>query len=185
MEVWSNASRTRVVRDLVPANEKIHWSVVERLGRKAIVDEKISKTRYAPANLETLWSSKKWREEDRPLIERDPRVAAMSEREEQFIDLCRRHKNARLESCALACPLKDGPGAGMLERIRDLFSTDVRRDRRRRQSARRLGGETRKLAAAARSGPRARRARSRTPLSVRHLSSPALSLGPCEWRTGE
>lgn len=133
MEVWSHASRAKVVRDLVPANEKIHWSVVERLGRKAIVDEKISKARYAPPNLETLWSSKKWREEDRPLIERDPRVAAMSQREEHFIDLCRRHKNTRLESCALACPLKNGVGAGMLERIRSVLSTGVRRDRRRQQ----------------------------------------------------
>jgi hypothetical protein len=135
-EVWSRETRQRVMRDLEPANEKIHWSVVERLGRKAIVDEKISKAHYAPRNLETLWNAGKWREEDRPLVERDPRVAAVTDLESQFIELCRdRDKNGRLDNCALACALKLGAGgnAGMLDRLRGLMSAEVRQGRRRQR----------------------------------------------------
>lgn len=133
MEIWSHKLRQRAVRELVPANEKVHWSVVERLGRKAIVDEKISRKHYAPRNLERLWNASRWREEDRPLIERDPRVAAMTKRESEFIDLCRRQHNERLQSCALSCPLSiaGGEQAGFMQRLRDLLSANVRRDRRR------------------------------------------------------
>ena len=56
------------MHEMVRINEKIHWSVIERLGRDAIVDESISKA-YAPDNLPSEWKSPRWREEDRPIVE--------------------------------------------------------------------------------------------------------------------
>jgi len=136
MDVWSGGKKEK--RDMVPVNEKIHWSVIERLGRKAIVDEKINRN-YAPENLPAEWGGKPWREADRPLVERDERVAQKTEREGQLIALCRKPQvNRRLKDCALFCKLDDrqAQGAGISMRVkalRNFISPEVRRSRRLRR----------------------------------------------------
>src|SRR5262245_44102402 len=102
---------------MIPINEKIHWSVIERLGRAAIVDEKISKS-YAPSNLPMQCQGKTWPAEDRVAAENDPRVAQKTPQEEALIDACRDPKlNPRYQKCALFCNLdaehlgKTSPGA--------------------------------------------------------------------------
>lgn len=132
IEAWVDGKKQ--MRPMVPVGEKIHWSVIERLGRKAIVDERINR-HYAPANLPSEWCGKRWREEDRPLVERDERVAQKTKREGDLIDLCRKaNENERLTHCALFCDLKkaDAGGAGFsfVNTWRKLSSPDVRRSHR-------------------------------------------------------
>jgi hypothetical protein len=103
IEAWSERKKEK--REMERLNEKIHWSVIERLGRKAIVDESISKM-YAPDNLPSEWGIRKWREENRPTIEKDQRVAEETPTEAKLIALCRKDKsNERRSSCALFCEL--------------------------------------------------------------------------------
>jgi hypothetical protein len=118
----------------VPINEKIHWSVIERLGRAAFVDERLSKN-YAPSNLPLLANRKVWREEDRAALEQDPRVAQMTREEVALIKACRNPLlNRRLQNCALFSTLND---THLLEQkpfslaaLRSYFSTHDRRIRR-------------------------------------------------------
>lgn len=130
MEIYSRKEKRRVTRQVQPANEKVHWSVVERLGRRAIVDEKIRRS-YAPRNLPSKWNVKRWREEDRPLIEKDDRIATETRREAELVQLCRRRANKRYQDCALFCDLSGASGrAGVLSFLTDFLSPQLRRDRR-------------------------------------------------------
>ena len=119
---------------MIPINEKIHWSVIERLGRTAIIDEKISKI-YAPSNLPFRWNRKTWRESERSAAENDPRVARMTPGEETLIDACRDPKrNSRFQKCALSCNL-DADHLGeqkpwSVATVRSRFSANDRRARR-------------------------------------------------------
>jgi hypothetical protein len=132
IEAWFKGKKEK--RKMIPINEKIHWSVIERLGRKAIVDEKIGGN-YAPANLPQEWRGKRWRESERPAAELDVRVAQKTPEEERLIDACRDPKlNPRYQSCALFCHLDPALlnelkalSAGSLQR---LFQADERRARR-------------------------------------------------------
>jgi predicted sulfurtransferase len=119
---------------MIPINEKIHWSVIERLGRTAILDEKISKS-YAPSNLPMRWKGKTWPEDERLAAENDPRVAQKTPEEEALIDACRDpERNLRYQKCALFCTLdvehlceqKPWTAAG----VRSRFSAKDRRARR-------------------------------------------------------
>jgi hypothetical protein len=91
---------------MIPINEKIHWSVIERLGRTAIVDEKI-RQRYRPSNLPLQWTGKTWPQDERLAAENDPRVAQKTPQEEALIAACRDPKlNPRYQKCALFCDLE-------------------------------------------------------------------------------
>jgi hypothetical protein len=123
------------MHEMVRINEKIHWSVIERLGRNAIVDESISKT-YAPDNLPPEWTLAMWCEEDRPLVEKDARVAQMTDTEERLIGLCRKAHNQRRTSCALFCNLSGRETAGGwfdVDALRTYFSSKEKRTRRLRR----------------------------------------------------
>ena len=103
IEAWFNGKKEK--RKMIPIHEKIHWSVIERLGRRAIVDEKIT-GKYAPLNLPLEWRGKRWRESERPAAEMHPRVAQMTPEEDRLISACRNPRlNPRLQNCALFCSL--------------------------------------------------------------------------------
>ena len=132
-EAWHDGKKEK--HEMVRINEKIHWSVIERLGRNAIVDETISKA-YAPDNLPPEWRSPRWREEDRSLVEKDPRVAHMTDTEERLIGLCRKAHNERIKSCALFCSLSGKDAAGRwfdIDALRAYFSPKEKRTRRLRR----------------------------------------------------
>jgi hypothetical protein len=123
------------IREMHRINEKIHWSVIERLGRNAIVDGSISRM-YAPDNLPADWLPPKWNEAKRPALEKDERVAQETPTEERLIALCRAAKNERQNSCALFCQLtgKDAPARWFsIEAIRAYFSPQEKRTRRLRR----------------------------------------------------
>jgi hypothetical protein len=127
-------NRRRVNIQAHPANEKVHWSVIERLGRESIVDEKV-RGRYAPRNLPPELRARDWREEERSSIERSDYVATQTRREAELRDLCRQRKNERYHSCALFCDYAREPGqpGGVFRSIGDFFSPKMRRDRRMRR----------------------------------------------------
>jgi hypothetical protein len=132
IEAWFKGKKEK--RNMIPINEKIHWSVIERLGRPAMVDEKIRK-RYTPSNLPGEWSGKKWRESERPLAEQDPRVAQKTVEEEILIDACRDPDiNPRFQQCALFCSLDpellQEPKPFSLAALSSLISASARRARR-------------------------------------------------------
>jgi type VI secretion system (T6SS) phospholipase Tle1-like effector len=132
IEGWFNGKKEK--RNMVPINEKIHWSVIERLGRTAFVDEKLSKT-YAPSNLPLGWKRKAWPEEDRAALEQDARVAQMTPQEDALIKACRhRDLNPRFQNCALFCTLDDAAVRAQKPRslaaLRSYFSSADRRVRR-------------------------------------------------------
>jgi hypothetical protein len=124
----------RVKTQVKPANEKIHWSVIERLGRQAIVDEKV-RGKYAPRNLPPEFNANHWREEERPSIESNDLVTKEFRREAEMRDLCRKGKNERFKSCALFCNYSrpPEPDGNAMRSAFDLFSPKVRRDRRMRR----------------------------------------------------
>jgi Uncharacterized alpha/beta hydrolase domain (DUF2235) len=125
MEIWFEGKKER--KSVVPVGEKIHWSVIERLGRDAIVDEKITKL-YIPRNVPAHWRGRYWRDENRPAIERDERVAQRTKREADLIALCRQRANDRFSKCALFCDIGSAATdkAGTLTRL----SSKKRRMRR-------------------------------------------------------
>jgi hypothetical protein len=130
IEAWFKGKKEK--RNMIPVNEKIHWSVMERLGRRAIVDEKIRKT-YSPPNLPAEWSPKRWRESERAAAEKHPRVAQITAEEEKLIDACRNPKiNPRFQKCALFCSLgsEATDQAPRRAALRALFSASQRRTRR-------------------------------------------------------
>jgi len=132
MEGWFKGKKEK--RNMVPINEKIHWSVIERLGRTAFVDEKLAKS-YQPSNLPMPGKAKAWREEDRPALEQDPRVAQMTPQEEALIKACRNPElNQRYQACALFSTLDDtrvrGQKPWSLAALRSTFSRVDRRVRR-------------------------------------------------------
>jgi T6SS, Phospholipase effector Tle1-like, catalytic domain len=132
IEAWFKGKKEK--RNMVPINEKIHWSVIERLGRTAFVDERLRKS-YAPSNLPLPWNRKAWREEDRPALEQHPRVAQITREEEVLIKACRNPQlNPRLQNCALFSTLnakhllQQKPWS--LAALRSFFSASDRRVRR-------------------------------------------------------
>jgi uncharacterized protein (DUF2235 family) len=122
-------------RKMERLNEKVHWSVIERLGRVAIVDE-LRNRPYAPSNLPQDLP------DDVPDegLPQDKRVAGKTPREKELIALCRREAdNERTQHCALFCDLtklKKGssraPFPG-LSFVRDMLSAEGRRERRLRR----------------------------------------------------
>jgi hypothetical protein len=134
IEAWRDGKKEK--REMHRINEKIHWSVIERLGRDAIVDGSISKM-YAPDNLPKKWVSPRWSEANRPAVEKDPRVAQETPTEARLIALCRAaHSNERIQSCALFCKLtgKDTPASWLsIDAIRAYFSPQEKRARRLRR----------------------------------------------------
>ena len=133
IEAWRDGKKEK--REMHRINEKIHWSVIERLGRNAIVDGSISKM-YAPDNLPKEWTPPKWSEANRPVVEKDPRVAQVTPTEERLIALCRAaHSNERIKSCALFCKLigEDGSRSWFsIDAIRAYFLPQEKRTRRLR-----------------------------------------------------
>jgi hypothetical protein len=134
IEAWFKGKKEK--RNMIPINEKVHWSVIERLGRTAIVDEKISKS-YAPSNLplRAKAAGKTWTEEERLAAENDARVAQKTPEEEALIDACRDPKlNPRYQKCALFCTLDAEPlrqqKFGSLAGLGARFSANARRARR-------------------------------------------------------
>lgn len=108
IEAWFRGKKEK--RKMIPINEKIHWSVVERLDRTAILDEKISKS-YAPSNLPMRWKGKSWPEDERLAAENDPRVAQKTPEEEALIEACRDpERNLRYQKRAV---LHVGRGASV------------------------------------------------------------------------
>jgi Uncharacterized alpha/beta hydrolase domain (DUF2235) len=104
IEAWFRGKKEK--RMMIPVNEKVHWSVIERLGRTAIVDEKI-RQRYRPSNLPLQWTGKTWPQDERLAAENDPRVAQKTPQEEALIAACRDPKlNPRYQKCALFCDLE-------------------------------------------------------------------------------
>jgi hypothetical protein len=119
-------------RKMERLNEKVHWSVVERLGRIAIVDE-LRNRQYSPPNLPTNLLKDLPDEGPPP----DTRVAGKTRREKELIALCRRGAdNERIQHCALFCDLtklKPGPSPVSFpgqSYFRDKLSADGRRARR-------------------------------------------------------
>lgn len=132
IEAWFKGKREK--RNMVPINEKIHWSVIERLGRTAFVDERLSKS-YTPSNLSLSLNRKAWREEDRPALEQHPRVAQITREEEALIKACRNPQlNPRFQNCALFSTLNDAhllqQKPWSLAALRSQFSRHDRRVRR-------------------------------------------------------
>jgi hypothetical protein len=123
--------RKRIKIDATPANEKVHWSVIERLGRESIVDEKV-RGKYAPRNLPPKLNARPWREEERSSIEKSDLVATQTRREAELRDLCRQRRNKRYHSCALFCDYSREPGqrGSVFRSIGDFFSPKICRDRR-------------------------------------------------------
>jgi hypothetical protein len=113
-------------------NEKVHWSVIERLNRLGIVDELRSRP-YAPRNL-----PKDLPNEVPPEGPDDERVAQKTKREEELIDLCRQQNaNQRIQGCALFCDLNElgetRPLFTALGAFGDRLSSKGRRVRRLRR----------------------------------------------------
>lgn len=105
-------------------NEKVHWSVIERVGRVAIVDETRNR-RYTPANLPADLLNK-----PRAEMEVDERVLPHTPGEDRLIELCRAG-NPRFERCALFCKLDEEKQDGWLTRvIGQLTSAEYRRTHR-------------------------------------------------------
>ncbi len=133
-EAWHDGKKEK--REMERINEKVHWSVVERLGRSAIVDESINRM-YAPDNIPRDWHRPTWGEADRSAIEQDVRVATKTPTEERLIELCRKNEeNVRFKACALFCPLsaKDvGPRWFSVDALRAYFSPQEKRVRRLRR----------------------------------------------------
>src|SRR5262245_37583436 len=83
-------------------NEKLHWSVIERINRDGIVDERWTR-KYEPKNLPRNLPDDL--ETGGP---RDDRIAYKTNRESELIDLCRKgNQNQRIRGCALFCNLAD------------------------------------------------------------------------------
>lgn len=125
--IWSAGKKA--MQDVIPINEKVHWSVVERLGRKAIVDEKKWRT-YTPRNLSPNWKIKQWREEERSSIASDPRVAQMTDEELELINLIRANHPKRLTDCVLFCDLKlemEAKLPAAFKGLQNLLDPNVRR----------------------------------------------------------
>lgn len=129
VQVYRDRNRVEVLAK--PANEKVHWSVIERLGRASIVDEKV-RGKYAPRNLPPELKARDWREEERPSIEKSDLVAMQTRREAELRDLCRQRKNERYHSCALFCDYSRKPGqrGSVFRLVGDFFSPKIRRDGR-------------------------------------------------------
>jgi hypothetical protein len=112
-------------------NEKVHWSAIERLNRLGIVDESRN-IKYAPPNV-----PKDLPDDRKPNAFDDPRVAKMTELEDELIRACRDAGGKRIDNCALFCELSSGDErAGVFSRavsfVRDKLSTERRRERRQR-----------------------------------------------------
>jgi len=130
-DAFNNETKKKERQEMMGVNEKVHWSVIERLNRPALVDGS-RYVKYAPANIP------KGLPDDRmPDAFNDPRVAKITEREEKLIQACRARGGMRVKDCALFCKLGAGkaPSAGFsraMNFFRDMLSTDKRRDERRR-----------------------------------------------------
>ena len=133
MEVYSRKEKRRVMRQVQPANEKLHWSVVERLGRDAIVDEKVRRS-YAPPNLPSKWNIHRWRWKQ-TVDQEGPRVATETRREAELIQLCRNRANERYKDCALFRDLsrQELDRASILYTSATFLSPQRRRDSRLRR----------------------------------------------------
>ena len=134
IELWDSKAGRKVMKEVKPANEKVHWSVVERLGRSAIVDEKV-RGRYTPRNLYSGWEVDRWREDQRSKIEADEQqVARQTKIEALLVDSCRGRHNKRYDNCALYCDFSEKEERkGILSNLGVLLSPKLRRDRRMRQ----------------------------------------------------
>jgi len=119
---------SKAKQEMVGLNEKVHWSVIERIGRLAIVEVSRNRT-YAPSNLPEGLPDEV--PDDEPPD--DPRVAWKTDREKDLIARCRKRKGMRIEDCALFCRLGKERVAGRLGLLRDLLSAKKRRERRQRQ----------------------------------------------------
>ena len=131
-DAFNDKTKMKERQEMMGVNEKVHWSVIERLNRPALVDGS-RYVEYAPANVP------KGLPDDRaPDAFNDLRVATITEREEKLIKACRARGGMRVKDCALFCKLGAGKArsVGFLSRItnffRDMLSTDKRRDKRRR-----------------------------------------------------
>ena len=60
---------------MIPINEKIHWSVIERLGRTAIIDGKRSARSTLPRTCRSAGIAKPGAKANARAAENDPRVA--------------------------------------------------------------------------------------------------------------
>jgi uncharacterized protein (DUF2235 family) len=107
MEERTGKKQKRVLR---PINEKVHWSVMERVSKLAIVDDTKHRI-YAPRNLPKAVTE----------------VVEHTKREDHFIDLCRKHpNNERHQKCALSCSLPDQKRrARRLRRLREIWEVPV------------------------------------------------------------
>lgn len=116
--------RKKVRRTMQRLNEKVHWSVIERLGRMAIVDESRNR-KYAPSNL-----PKNLPNDRAPNAFEDERVAKKTEVEARLIKACRDAHNDRMEHCALSCEVKTGASRGIFDYLRNMWSAERRREQR-------------------------------------------------------
>ena len=131
-DAFNDATKKKEWQEMIGVNEKVHWSVIERLNRPALVDGS-RYVKYAPANVP------KGLPDDRtPDAFNDPRVATITEREEKLIKACRARGGMRVKDCALFCKLgaDKARSARFLSTttnfFRDMLSSDKRRDKRRR-----------------------------------------------------
>lgn len=87
--LWDKpVTRTKDGREWQYLNEKVHWSVVERLGKTGVVDETRYRI-YGPQNL--------------PKVIPTERVAQKTPKEAEFIQACRESgKNSRRKACVLS-----------------------------------------------------------------------------------
>jgi hypothetical protein len=108
-------------------NEKVHWSVIERLNRDGIVDERRTH-KYEPKNLPPDLP-----EDLEADGARNDRVTYKTQREADLIELCRKgNQNQRIKGCALFCSLNDiaaeaPPTLAMLGWLGALLSAGGRR----------------------------------------------------------
>jgi len=119
-------------REMERVNEKVHWSVIERLNRDGIVDE-VRNRPYTPRNL-----PKDLPDALPPTGPDDNRVAQKTKREEELIHLSRmQNDNQRIQGCALFCDLKElaetRPFFTVLGALGDRLSGKGRRVRRLRR----------------------------------------------------
>lgn len=101
-------SRTGDGRQWQYINEKVHWSVIERLGKIGVVDETRYRT-YGPKNLAKVIA--------------EERVAHKTAMEDEFIKACAgSDSNARHKACALSRPIDASKRARRVARMRASWS---------------------------------------------------------------
>ena len=130
--IAENASNSEKKREeqqgMLPINERVHWSVIERLNRPAIVDGS-RYIKYAPANV-----PKTLPDDRRPHWFDDQRVAKQTKTEDELIDACRAWGGLRVQDCALHCKLPaETKSGGVLDRVRTMMSGARRRNARMRR----------------------------------------------------